>query len=106
MTPDTELNEAIAAHLGTREPCHCGRSDCKEGMVPNYCGNLNACAEFERPMLYSQRKAYRAELQRVCSEGLSDGILVAMEECISATARQRSEAYCRWRKIGPFKEGA
>ena len=64
---------------------------------PRYTECLNACAEFERTLPDKERMSYGKQLQRV--------LLTSAEEnawLISATARQRCEAFLRvkgmWRE--------
>ena len=55
---------------------------------PYYLTDLNAVHEVIGAMLFSQRRAYREELKSI----LLPGHTVATEECIDATARQRTTA--------------
>lgn len=58
--------------------------------IPDYLNDLNACAEFEKTLPDDVRMSYGKQLQRV--------LLASAEEnawLISATARQRCEAFLR-----------
>ena len=59
--------------------------------LPNYPQDLNAMHEFEKAQLFSTRKRFRQVLQIVMSRLHPDN-LIAMEECIHASAAQRAEA--------------
>jgi len=79
--------------------------------IPDYLNDLNAMHEAIGSLIYSKRKTYRLQLQQVMSEPLrrnkppvADGITIAIEECIDATAPQRAEAFLR--TVGKWEENA
>jgi hypothetical protein len=72
-------------------------------LLPNYPNDLNAMHAAVKTLIFSKRKAYRQHLQRI----VCPGVVVAMEECVDATAAQRAEAFLRalnlW--ISPIDNG-
>lgn len=59
---------------------------------PNYLSDESPrklLNDAEARLTFSQRIKYRENLQGVCSEGLPNGEVVVIGECISASARQR-----------------
>ncbi len=70
--------------------------------LPNYYGSLDAIHEAVNALLFSQRQSYYRHLQVVCSITMPGPMLVAMHECIEASAPQRCEALLRtlnlWRE--------
>lgn len=63
--------------------------------IPNYCGDLNAMADAEGTLTFTDRQTYYCNVQRVMSSSLPDHRYLVMQECIRATARQRAEAFLR-----------
>ena len=59
---------------------------------PSYDEDLNLMAEAVKTMKFSQRQQYYKALQLICSIPFRDD-LVAMQECIEATAAQRLDAW-------------
>jgi len=70
--------------------------------IPDYCNDLNAMHEAERTMLFSQRKKFVRELQKVIGRQFAPEAMVWPDACIHATARQRAEAFLR--TIGKWEE--
>jgi hypothetical protein len=68
----------------------------------NYHEDLNAIHGAVTKLIYSKRKRYRQWLQTIMSRGLKGGFVIAVEECIDATAQQRCEALLR--TIGKWEE--
>ena len=68
---------------------------------PNYCNDLNACADFERAMYPGIRNDYITALWKVCgNEGnnphfWSEWNFRAFYSIVHATARQRCEAFLK-----------
>jgi hypothetical protein len=63
--------------------------------IPDYLNDLNAMHSAEKGLLFSGRMRFRKELQKKMSEGMDGICLVAIEECIHATAAHRAEAFGR-----------
>lgn len=63
------------------------------GVERDYAGCLNAMHEAEKGLTFPQRKRYAKELQLACSPEHGERLVIVMEECIRATARQRAEAF-------------
>lgn len=63
--------------------------------IPNYCADLNAMHEVENTLIFSERKLFRHWLQKVKSYDLGDDVMIAIDECVHATARQRAEAFLK-----------
>ena len=109
MTPEQQ-RIAIAEHLGWKDvgtfACHSkyGYKDGDKHMseIPDYTTDLNAMHEAEKKLIFSKRLKFGSELRKVCSVGLHGGLRVVIEECISATAAQRAEAFLR--TIGKWTE--
>lgn len=110
---DNEINIVIAEACGWRqserniahwhhvsEPySHILTSD-----LPNYCNDLNAMHEAEKKLIFSERKLFRYWLQKVKGSAIGDDVMIAIDECVHSTARERAEAFLR--TIGKWKEGA
>ena len=62
--------------------------------LPDYLNDLNACHEMEKVLTDEQLPTYYLELARACSTGRA---------LLSATARQRSEAFLR--TTGAWEDG-
>ena len=97
---DQEINQTIAAALGwsklTKDPAMMVQytaqmPDGKWGMVPDYCNDLNAMHEAEMLCLRSGSavERYRSQITTLQSR------LVSVEMDLTATARQRAEAFLR-----------
>lgn len=63
--------------------------------IPDYPNDLNAMREAVKTLVFSQLNRYRNALVGICSRGLGPSLLVAVGECIDATAAQRAEAFLR-----------
>src|SRR5688572_27150641 len=63
--------------------------------LPDSLTDLNAMHEAEKTLLFDKRRSFREELQRIMSRPIASGAIIAMQECIHATAAQRSEAFLR-----------
>ena len=87
-----QINELIAEA--------CGQIVEKDGVlcrlvdIPNYHGDLNACAEMEKVLTDDQHELYRIELFEICGDN--------SRKIVSATAPQRCEAFLR--TIGKWQE--
>lgn len=115
---DQEINIAIAEVVGWKDleiedfseygvPCFILMGSNNTGtrlMPPDYCGDLNAMHEAEKTLIFSERKLFRYCLQKVKGSEIEDGVVIAIDECVHATARQRAEAFLR--TIGKWKEAA
>jgi hypothetical protein len=119
---DQQINEAIALHLGWLRPEH---PDCMKHKIgwsmpekwwmdpktvlrfghdiPNYCTDLNAMALVEAALTGDQRaNYYTTHLPDVTCCDLDGWIHLQFPKIVSATARQRAEAFLR--TIGKWKE--
>ena len=114
---DSELRVAVAETLGWKcvrlfekalrgyKPT--GHPDCSSYIVPNYHGDLNACAEFEATMMDEQKEAYcRILCDALCTPeecsvyDFTDSDLIAVA---FATARQRCIAFLKTVRPEGFK---
>lgn len=59
--------------------------------------NLNTMHAAFETLVFSERQRFYSELQKIRSRGLSP--VVAMQECISATANERAEAFLKARGL-------
>jgi hypothetical protein len=112
---DREINEAIAKSLGwTRadESYPYEGSICKcivwrdekgtplplgDDAVHNYANSLDACAEFERTIKDEDFVAYSDELCLMAK--YSEGAVESWRRVVSATPRQRCEAFLRMKGL-------
>ena len=66
---------------------------------PNYTADLNACHEFESEIIYSNDRLPKKYTQQIksaiCREAGVKKAQMDFDLCITATARQRCEAYLR-----------
>lgn len=69
---------------------------------PDYCNDLNAMHEAEEKLVFSERKLFRYWLQKVKSSALGNDVMIAIDECVHSTARERAEAYLR--TLGQWEE--
>jgi len=105
---DEEINRAIAEHLGWIVPDGCAnwrtRPDGKmvffnplseQDPIPNYCGDLNACAEFEKTIV--DWVCYRIKLSNVLGIGYAPDLDICedVRAFVSAKPKQRCEAFLR-----------
>ena len=76
----------------------------REGMIPNYTGDLNACAQFEDALDYmnGERSQYLAHLTRIVAQYNDDKPSSKCRGTHRATAAQRAEAFLR--TIGRWEE--
>ena len=74
-----------------------GKSLIPKRAIPYYPNDLNAMHKVEGAMLFSKRRAYKKQLQRVMTpkEAPDNGAMVSACETCFATAAQRAEAYLR-----------
>ena len=91
-----EINIAIAESLGwkTIEGIWVGPKNWKGEEVPKYAESLDACAEFERTLELRDLADYSYKLMDITN---------TTYEAITATARQRCEAYLRVK--GNWRDG-
>ncbi len=114
---DEEIDKAIAEHLGWRlmervvdgdsnvywlPP---GQADYPESvfvfcdrMPPNYAGDLNACAEFEKTLvghMICQYERPLCEITGTTGTGTRRSFVGERFKIATATARQRAEAFLR-----------
>lgn len=107
---EQEINIAIAEACGWhRDGCEFDRARWKRGtmtMVGDFAftSDLNAMHEVEKRLIFSERKLFRYCLQKVKGSEIEDGVLIALDECVHATAKQRAEAFLR--TIGKWEEAA
>lgn len=93
--------------------------DPKDGVsdeLPNYPADLNAMHKAEKVLTQEQRIKARWMLVQLLDGwrtwspedyntlNVLEMSLWDIDECVSATAIQRAEAFCRTLKIGPYKE--
>lgn len=114
------MNVAIAEEMGWKR-CDCGQPDCKTwwppvedfrahdfSFPPDYTSSLDACAEFERTLDSREMERYTSWLCLWITGGTAvPDILLPMTKIgniACATSEQRCEAFCRLRKIGPWKD--
>jgi len=102
VTP-SEINRAIAESVGWKPTTDSGWCVDPDGQPiitpPNYHGDLNACAEFEKTITGDSRECY-AENIAVAVWGSAIGNTMSYmgaSQLITATARSRCEAYLRTR---------
>jgi len=62
---------------------------------------LHLTSLVEAGLLFSFRRLYYDKLQLVCSQKLSKGLVVVIEECISATWQQRVTALASVKGVTP-----
>ena len=101
MTP-TKINQTIAEACGWRQlSSHFGGSEgvwqdsdgVSHAKIPNYNGDLNACAEMVSALDRLQKSRYHSELHRIVGiENAKDG---TERYATEATAPQRAEAFCK-----------
>ena len=119
---DEQINIAIAESLGwtncrlvikgagggTRYPTAHGMPPNRkyESSCPNYTSDLNACHEFESEIIYSNDRLPKKYTQQIksaiCREAGVKKAQMDFDLCITATARQRCEAYLR--TLGRWKD--
>ncbi len=105
---DEQIKQTIALALGwstlpkdqARMVQYFARNpDGKWDMVPNYSNDLNAMHEAEKVLTLSQFWDYADTLKQICTDrGLG------IDEYITATARQRSEAFLK--TLGKWEESS
>lgn len=72
---------------------------------PNFCNDLNAMREAWLTLKRSQRLEFSNRLRTVIVYNAAYGFKEDNDcDCENATAPQRAIAYCRTKKIGPWKE--
>ena len=98
---DEQINIAIAESLGWKllannrwtRPCGIYAD------LPNYTADLNACHEFESEIIYSNDRLPKKYTQQIksaiCREAGVKKAQMDFDLCITATARQRCEAYLK-----------
>ena len=106
---DEQINAIIATSLGfiEEEPWLDGRR-CwvhidypNSGLesIPDFCNDLNACHEFESEIIYLNDRLPKKYTQQIksaiCREAGVKKAQMDFDLCITATARQRCEAYLR-----------
>ena len=110
---DQEINMAIAEACGWRVhpdnrwiviPPNSPNSVQPLNTIPDYCNDLNAMHESEKKLIFSERKLFRYWLQKVKGSAIGDDVMIAIDECVHSTARQRAEAFVR--TIGKWEEAA
>ena len=101
---DQQINIAIAESLGIEvKPCTCTTSpwiDAKTRKhIMSYTADLNACHEFESEIIYSNDRLPKKYTQQIksaiCREAGVKKAQMDFDLCITATARQRCEAYLK-----------
>jgi len=107
-----QINITIAELCGWTEISHYTQAvdgwygyepeDGPHSQVPDYCNDLNAMHEAEKTLIFSERRLFRHWLQKVKSYDLGDDVIIAIDECVHATAKQRAEAFLR--TIGKWEE--
>lgn len=102
---EEQINAAIAEACGyeCREPYAQGwvlpNKTAWQLTIPNYCTDLNAMHEAEKVLKSFQHLVNYHALLGYCG----GTTLVRLHECITATARQRAEAFLR--TLGKWEEG-
>ncbi len=107
---DEQINIAIAESLGEIDPRYTTTGGFIASYVingvtvgfhglPNYTADLNACHEFESEIIYSNDRLPKKYTQQIksaiCREAGVKKAQMDFDLCITATARQRCEAYLR-----------
>ena len=101
---DEQINAIIATSLGfiEEEPwldgrkcwAHIDNPNVRHESIPDFCNDLNACHEFEKTLSDGDYNKYYRHLSTACLRDFENGTHFSADP-ISATARQRCEAYLR-----------